>query len=618
MKDFDKNLRKQIQEDNRIPDKINQLFSDFESEVKQMETYKNTGVIKHFKLAYILTWILGILVGPTIVYATIIPQEWKISIKEFFGIISNESYEEQKIEINKTEYSNGNTLTLKNYGIDSNTLLLSYNLKTKNKINLQYPFPEEPDYFFKDAIKIIDDCGNEYEINDILQGNGEDTTLVYKISDMEYEIYEIFTIDTTLLTFNNTICTDFILYELPQNANGLEYKEMGEFQFDINFNKDIISHEYEEFNIDKQIIWNSEFLIIGDEVGNPLNEPIKTTEDTHVRFNKITNTKFVSKISCILEGGYYTNVDYTISISDENGNVILDKKTEYLYGLAKADIIVPKLDMNSKINISVYEISYTEKGEEEIEKGSIKIDLKELENLAFEGGVQDNTITELINSEYKEKEKYSQLLDPDVYGLGDSNGGTLIESNYDQYNFNTENEAIGVPIEKYTNKIIIKMGMINYTCLENLDNINMVLDENGNVLEDKEETIEDALLYQSNEFNNNWDNYYYGKNEFNEKLYFQITGMTIMNGNNTTEEDYNNYSRAKKIKISFNNETEKIVNLLDTPKVQFIDLSYVQYDISKPVQINIEVLETYKGDKSNDTYIADIQFGIESNIPQTR
>ena len=38
----------------------------------------------------------------------------------------------------------------------------------------------------------------------------------------------------------------------------------------------------------------------------------------------------------------------------------------------------------------------------------------------------------------------------------------------------------------------------------------------------------------------------------------------------------------------------------------------------KPVQINIEVLETYKGEKSDDTYIADIQFGMESNIPQAR
>ena len=45
-----------------------------------------------------------------------------------------------------------------------------------------------------------------------------------------------------------------------------------------------------ESSINFSQIENSEFLIIGDEVGNPLNEPIKTVEDTHVRFNKITNT----------------------------------------------------------------------------------------------------------------------------------------------------------------------------------------------------------------------------------------------------------------------------------------------------------------------------------------
>ena len=53
-----------------------------------------------------------------VVFAVTMPEEWKNSIKEFFGIISNEYYEEAKIETNETRYSNGYSLTLENYGID--------------------------------------------------------------------------------------------------------------------------------------------------------------------------------------------------------------------------------------------------------------------------------------------------------------------------------------------------------------------------------------------------------------------------------------------------------------------------------------------------------------------
>ena len=334
MKDFDKIFKKQIQEDTKIPDNINQLFSNFEMEVEQMETHKNNGVMKRFKLAYILTWILGIIAGSTIVYATIIPQEWKTNL----------------------------TNLINNY--------------------------------------------------------------------------------------------------------------------------------------------------------------------------------------------FGTNVN-----------------------------------------------SY---GQKTI-------------------GVQDKTLDEIINSNKSDKEKYSQLLEADTYGIGDANGGTFIESNYKQYSFqemSDENENMN--LEKYSDTIKIKMGSVNYGCVQKLDILNTKLDENGTVIETKKATLDETLEFQSKEFKNNWNEYYYGENEFKDELYFKITGMTFMNGKNTSEEDYNKYSRAKKIKIIFNNETEEIVNLLDTPKAQFIDLSYIQYDISKPVQINIEILETYEGEKSNATYIADIQFGMESNIPQSR
>lgn len=103
-----------------------------------------------------------------------------------------------------------------------------------------------------------------------------------------------------------------------------------------------------------------------------------------------------------------------------------------------------------------------------------------------------------------------------------------------------------------------------------------------------------------------------------ENFYFTIPNMFIMNGNNENEEEYKNNSRAKKIKVTINKEKEYTIELKDTNKVQVFDLGYKQDNIEKPVNIEVEVLDTYKGEKTEDTYISDIQFGIESNIPQGR
>ena len=233
-----------------------------------------------------------------------------------------------------------------------------------------------------------------------------------------------------------------------------------------------------------------------------------------------------------------------------------------------------------------------------------------IEKLANEENIQES----------KDIEKYSSLLNPDLDDIGDGTEGVLIGSNYKQYNINekyTENDKR--VLEAYKNPIIIKMGMINYSCLEQLEGKKTILDKDGNVLKRNEPTIEEILKYQNEEFNSNWNYYYYGLDEKDYKnLYFKLTGMTLMNGNNIDKESYNNYSRAKKVKITINNEKEKIINLLDSSEAQFIDLDYIQKTIDKPINIKVEVLETYKGNKYDDIYISDIQFGITSNIPQGR
>ena len=235
------------------------------------------------------------------------------------------------------------------------------------------------------------------------------------------------------------------------------------------------------------------------------------------------------------------------------------------------------------------------------------IEISHEETVEYNVGVQEETFNEIVESDKENIDNYTELTDPTLYGIGDANGGALIETNYKQYDWNLEYDEEGNPVEKtlekYENIINIKLGRVNYTCLEKFN---------------KEVTLEEFLKYQDNEFKTNWNYYYHDQEEFNEELNFKITGMLVMNGNNISEEDYYNNARAKKVKIIFDEKEEKIIELEDKKEAQFIDLEYVHNDISKPVDITIEVLETYDGELNNDIYIADIQFGISSNIPAGR
>lgn len=96
--------------------------------------------------------------------------------------------------------------------------------------------------------------------------------------------------------------------------------------------------------------------------------------------------------------------------------------------------------------------------------------------------------------------------------------------------------------------------------------------------------------------------------------YFKVTGMLLMNGNNMSKEEWKENARAKKIKITINNDAEHVVELKDTMDVQLIDVEYLQNNIETPITLDIEVLETYPGEVSNDVYIADIRVGLDSSI----
>lgn len=198
------------------------------------------------------------------------------------------------------------------------------------------------------------------------------------------------------------------------------------------------------------------------------------------------------------------------------------------------------------------------------------------------------------------------------HGGEDSTEILGVETNYPQFDYDSDDKKI----YKYNDSISYKMADFyeDYYYLEtslNFDNFNSEV----------EKVMKSSLKKQTEYQYNNLKKLkkWHGYREINYKdLYYKVGKLAIMNGNNKNKTTYKNNSRAKKIRVTVNNDKKYTFNLKDTNKVQVFDINYKQNTVKKPVEMKVEVLETYDGDKSNDIYISDLQFTMETNIPQGR
>jgi len=259
--------------------------------------------------------------------------------------------------------------------------------------------------------------------------------------------------------------------------------------------------------------------------------------------------------------------------------------------------IYAKLDEQEKKNeivsqntnkLEQIESEYEEENREEVNEEEI------IKNELNEGFVDYSNDTENLEDEVGETIKpensleYSILKEYDYSGYknycteymfrGDSAAWEVVENNYDSSN--------NIKIGKYTNPIEYKVAVLNESA-EYDDS--MTLDEKVTKMWN---AIKDDEFYNTDKY--------------------KVNGISIMNGNNNGEEDYYNNARAKKIKVTINNEEEHIFELIDTNSPQVFELGIAQQDISKPMEITVEVLEIYSGRTSDNIYINEIGFGIET------
>lgn len=206
---------------------------------------------------------------------------------------------------------------------------------------------------------------------------------------------------------------------------------------------------------------------------------------------------------------------------------------------------------------------------------------------------QANTYASMKN-EYPED--YQEMLEKyctGYAGIGDSAAWIEIESNYSQYEMAGDDSGI----QAYQGPIEVRIAKLSDSAAS------------------KDGYKEDASLEEKVTFNAKYGSGYDGVLYANrDDNYYQITGLAIMNGNNTSSEAWNSNARAKKIKVTVNGEQSFEFDLKDQPGVQVFDLDYRQDSIDKPVEVTIEVLKVYKGNTSDDVYISDIRFGFDSSV----
>lgn len=211
---------------------------------------------------------------------------------------------------------------------------------------------------------------------------------------------------------------------------------------------------------------------------------------------------------------------------------------------------------------------------------------------------------------------------------------SIVESNYKQYGLIKGGETI----EKYINPIEIKIAQIHKTIfdafeiLENgitdteryendelykyfCDNVIQKSTQIGYVRLEKE--IDELNFEELFDLNINYS--YPSICSENDESYIKITGIALMNGNNTTEDMWIKSARAKKIKLTIESEDEDLpyeyfFELKDTMEIQLLDFKHVHEKNVKIINIQIDILEKYDGQENDDVYISDIRFGIDNSL----
>lgn len=500
--EFDKLLKKQMQEDKHIPERINQLFSNFESEVNMKENekeYKKLKISDYVKRASIAVSSILVMFCGGCTYAHVNGTETIISpILRKLGI--NSKYEEDATKFDSEVKSDNITIKLLDGAMDDTTFIIGYEINVPNIKETEW----------------IEVEGN-YKINDI--NVVPINTSIDNISDTTFAYYQVYDMNELKIDNSKNI-------KINANINCIkEYTECEDIDsayavygktFENNWN-------FEEY-IDIKNLENSKVY----EFTNPQSYEIE-------KGLKVSVTKFIT--------GSYTNIlkiqtDQTnyngnsvekyYKILDENNKEIIrsvEEERQYEERKYNDRIVTEKINKNSKFTIEVY--SRVSGKENFVKTATIPVNLTNAVEKIEEKTNWKQYKTDDYSFKYKENWTLTPKLDATKVGPNSIYLGAL------------ELEIPNTTNSEYTSHITVKTIDTNMSVDEYMKKIR---EQNANEYIDEKNTseikIKNQKAYQMISELTDGENLYIMQQVFvskNDKIY-----MITFSG---SEKEYNNLKK---------------------------------------------------------------------------
>lgn len=398
--EFDKMLKKQVQEDKYIPEKINQLFSNFESEVNMKENKKKYNKLKignYFGKASIAACsILAVFFGGC-TYAHVNGTETIISpLLRNLGI--NSRYEENATSFDNEVTADNVKIKMLDGAIDDTTFIVGYEIDIPNI----------------DSDSWIEIEGN-YKINGM--NFTPVNTSMDKTSDTTFVYYQIY--DVNEIKINTT-------QDVKVNASIYRIKEYTECE-DIDSAYAIYGKTFEnDWNLEENINVKSLEDSKTYEFENPQNYEI--TKNIKVSVTEFVTGSYANILKIKTDKTNYDgdSIEKYYKVLDENNKEIItcnEEEKQYEEVIYNDRIVTEKINKNSKLKIEVYSRIYG-KGNF-IKTATIPVDLKNAIEKKEEKINWKQYKTEDYSFKYKENWTLTPKVDTTKVGPNSSYLGAL-------------------------------------------------------------------------------------------------------------------------------------------------------------------------------------------------
>ena len=374
-KEFDKMIKKNMQEDKQIPDNINQLFSEFGMEVKMKEQEKNKKIrnINCIKMVPIAASLMIVTFFGGCTFAHVNGRETIISpLLRQIGI--NSKYEDNRTEFNEEIKKEGINIKILDGAIDDTSLIIGYEIQIDNN-----------DY--DNWIEIE----GEYKINNISVKPINHS--IDKLSDTSYIYYQVFDASEIKIENKENVKINATIRNIKEYKEsetldsveavyGKEHKNIWNFEENIAVN-----------NIEKSKIY---------ELEDSSNQ--KTIENVKLSVTEYMTGSYTNILKIKTDKSNYEGDDFKkyYKVLDENNKEIcmcLEEDRQYDERVYTDRLILGNINENSKIKVEVYlKMSY----DKSFKKAStILVDLsKKIEKKEFV-----TNLKEYISKEYRLKYK---------------------------------------------------------------------------------------------------------------------------------------------------------------------------------------------------------------------